>query len=214
MKVFRLLPLSLTLWARLALPQPLCQSCYISGPSPYLYPYLNTAGGTSWAKGTSVTLYIVSTSGGPFTSGEQSDIATALTNWNTTSGSSLNITSTVLSGPPVPVGSYIIVQRGDPSACGAGVSACVQWTTDLTTGQTLNATITIESSFSGSSFLPLLAHEMGHTYQIADCVGCDTTKTIMNPMIGSSSPTQPLKCDLRLLWEVTPSNRYGVVCTN
>jgi|GEM_PF-3456078 len=198
MKVFALLPISLLLCASLTLSQNICLSCYINGPNSYLIPYLNTAGGTSWAKGTSVTLYIVSTSSNPFTPGEQSDITTALTNWNT-SGSSLNITSTVLSGLPVPVGSYIIVQRGDPSACAVGASACAQWTTDLTTGRTLYATITIDPSFSGSSFLPLLAHEMGHTYQMADCSGCDTTKTIMNNIIDSSSPTQPLKCDLRLL---------------
>jgi hypothetical protein len=195
--------------------------CWISvGDSGFYQPWNGQAGGAGWYKGSALNLYIVSTSRDPFTSGQQSDISTALGNWNSTSGSGLSITTSVVTGRPSPTGLYIIVQFGSVTACDptGQAPACTEWTYNTTTGNAVYSTISVNTSKGSSAMLSLMAHEMGHTYMIADCpdsVGCSTSYTTMDgsSIIEGSSPTSPLCCDLDLLYEITPTNRYGSFCS-
>jgi hypothetical protein len=184
------------------------------------YPYLAAGGATAWQKTSAITLYIVSPTVGGFTSGQITDIETALSNWSTTAGTNLSITNSVVTtAPSSPSGQYILVQFGDTSACGAGKSACTSWHYNTTTGYPTNSTISVNTSVGSVGIRPLMAHEIGHTYIIADCTEPDncnssTTLTIMDPdQVTDTSPTSPQCCDLDLIYAVTPQVPQGARCT-
>jgi hypothetical protein len=172
---------------------------------------LAVAGGASWQKYSSITLYIVSPSGGQsFTTGQQNNISTAFSNWSTTLEAYLSFTiSPVTSMPSSPGFQYVQTQFGDTSACGSGKTACTLFYDDSTTGYSTHSIINIDGSMVGSSeILELMAHEAGHTFLLTECAGCDKSKTAMNPDITSSSPTDPQCCDSNLLWWVS-AHDYG-----
>jgi hypothetical protein len=180
-------------------------------------PWLNSGGATAWQKGSAITLYIVSPTTGGFTSGQITDIESALGNWSTTAGTNLTITDSVVTSTPSSFASqYILVQFGSTSACGDGLDACTNANYNTTTGYPTYSTINVSSSIGSTSLGPLMAHEMGHTYIIADCpddAGCSPSLTIMDPNeITTSSPTSPICCDLDLLYAMTPTNHQGAVC--
>jgi hypothetical protein len=180
-------------------------------------PWLAQPGGAGWYGGSSVTLFIVSPTTGGFTSGQQSDISTALGNWNSTVGSNLQITTSVVTSTPTSFPSqYILVQFGDTSGCGSGQSACTSFNYNASTGNSTYSTINIDSSAVGSNgILPLMAHEMGHTYLLADCpesLGCSSALTVMDNSINQSSPTTAQCCDEDILYFMTPTNPYGTLC--
>src|SRR6516162_4273178 len=174
--------------------------CYVNFGDGYYEPFLADGGATAWQKSSSITLYIVSTSTAPFTSGQISDIETALSNWSSTLGTNLSITNSVVTSTPSSFpAQYILVQFGDTSPCGAGVAACTNFNYNTTTGYPTYSTITVNTSVGSAGIAPLMAHEIGHTYIIADCrddIQCNSSLTIMDPdEITSSSPTSPVCCD-------------------
>lgn len=195
-------------------------------------PWLGVGGGAGWQKGASVTLYIVSPTTGGFTSGQITDIETAFSNWNSTSGSNLTITNSVItsaaaclsngtcSSPPYPP-TYILVQFGQTSQCDAGYTAlaCTAYNYNTTTGYSTYSVINVSTSVGSGGIRPLMAHEIGHTYLFADCLfnprdyTCTATLTLMDPtQITNNSPTSPLCCDLDLLFAITPEFPYGAYC--
>jgi hypothetical protein len=181
-------------------------------------PWLAKGGATAWQKASAITLYIVSPTTGGFTSGQITDIETALTNWSTTAGTNLTITDSVVTSTPSSFASqYILVQFGSLSGCNEGVDACTDANYNTSTGYPTYSIINVSSSIGSISLGPLIAHEMGHTYIIADCdddQNCTPDLTIMDPdEITTSSPTSPICCDLDLLYAITPTNRQGAICS-
>jgi hypothetical protein len=183
-------------------------------------PSVAVGGGTAWPKNASITLYIISTASNPISSDQQSTISQSLTNWNNGVGSSLNITTSVLSNPPSdPSPPYILVQVGSTAACG-GSDGCTSYTYDSTTGKTTSAvTNLLSSALSDANFLRLMVHEMGHTYLLADCspnppgMTCDQTLTVMHLPIDSMNGTSPLCCDNNRIAQMTVGgDQYGTRC--
>lgn len=178
-------------------------------------PWLQYAGGAGWYGGSSLTLYIVSPTTGGFTTQQISDIETALSNWNVISGSSLDITNSVMTSTPTSFpAQYILVQFGDTSACN-NASACTQATYSTITGNTAYATTTVSTSVGTNRLLGLMVHEVGHTYLFDDCPSdmC-TSLTVMVPLTSPTSPEYPACCDLDLEYFITPTNPYGAYCTD
>lgn len=193
--------------------------CLIPDSEVY-YPWLAGGGATAWEQNSAITLYIVSPSSGGFTSGQITDIETALSNWSEAAGTNLSITNSVVTtAPSSPSGQYILVAFGDTSGCGSGISACTSFHYDPTTGYPTYSTINVNTSVGTNRIAPLMAHEMGHTYIIADCpengYACSsaTTLTIMDPnAISDTSPSSPQCCDLDLIYAVTPEVPQGAYC--
>jgi len=177
-------------------------------------------------------MYILSPTTGEFTSGQITDIETAFGNWNSTSGSKLKITNSVItsaadclsagtcSSPPYPA-TYILVQFGPTSRCDNGYTAlaCTMYNYNSSTGYSTYSVINVNTSVGSSGIRPLVAHEIGHTYLFADCLfpphtyTCTATLTLMDPtQINNNSPTSPLCCDLDLLFAITPEFPYGAYC--
>lgn len=148
-------------------------------PTDLLYPWLAGAGATAWQKGSAITLFIVSPTTGGFTSGQITNIESALGSWSTTAGTNLSITNTIVTSAPTTFPSqYILVQFGDTSACGAGVSACTSFNYNTTTGYPTYSIINVNTSVGSANIAPLMTHEIGHTYIIADCpdsAGCSAS---------------------------------------
>ena len=215
-------PISAVMSAMLLLISPLLQAqdrCGDVGPS------VAVGGGTAWQKGISVTLYIVSTTADPISSAQQMTISQSLTNWNSGAGSNLSVMTTVLTSPPSsPSPPYILVQVGSTAACGNSDGGAT-YEYNITTGNTTSAVIKLLATALGNSdFLRLMAHEMGHTYLLADCnppgpagpgSWCDQSLTVMHVPIDSSSGTGPLCCDSNRMAQITQgagSGKYGTAC--
>jgi hypothetical protein len=104
---------------------------------------------------------------------------------------------------------------GTPSC---GTNACTDLDYSTSTGKTNDATIVVASSgYDSGEFLPLIAHEVGHTYGADDCSsyagGCTISTTIMfNGGLNDNYPTSPLCCDQMLLYDMT-SAWYGIYGT-
>ena len=191
--------------------------CWVAYGGGYWEPWLAGAGATAWQKGSNITLYIVSPPGNGFTFGQTSDIETGLLNWSQSLGTNLSITNSVVASAPASFpAQYILVQFGDTSACGAGAAACTSFSYNTTTGYPTNSTINVNTSVGTNPIGPLMAHEMGHTYIIADCpdsVDCNSSLTIMDPdEITESSPTSPQCCDADLVYAITPTDPQGAYC--
>lgn len=153
------------------------EACFVADYGVY-QPWLAYGGGAGWYGGSSLTLYIVSTG---FTAQQISDIETALYNWNEISGSSLNITNSVVTSTPTSFpAQYILVQQGDTSAC-SNASACTAPMYNTTTGNTVYATTTVNPSVGSSRILGLMVHEMGHTYLFDDCPSDICTSSLGPP---------------------------------
>ena len=177
-------------------------------------PPSGIAGGASWAKSSTINLYVVSPTSGGFTAGQITDINTSFDNWNSTLGSSLTFShSTVTTAPSSPSGLYIIVQLG---TCAAGLSACTSYFNNSTSGYATYSIINVVSSAIGTNaILPLMAHEVGHTYLLADCNMCNVDDTLMSTVvITPSSHTSPRCGDELRLYSMTvfsPAGSYGSV---
>lgn len=201
-----------------ALAQLRSTSCEIFPQLAY-YPWLAAGGATAWQKNSAITLYVVSPSGAEFTFTQANNIQAALSNWSTTAVTNLSITTDVVTSTPSSFPSqYVLVQFGDTSACGAGMSACTTFHYDTSTGYPTYSTINVNTSVGSGDIGPLMAHEMGHTYIIADCPdssGCSSSSlTIMDPdQITNTSPTSPQCCDLDLIHAMTPQVPQGAFCT-
>lgn len=145
--------------------------CYIDFGDGYYEPFLAAGGATAWEKGSSITLYIVSPSSGGFTSGQITNIETALSNWSSAAVTNLQITNSVVTSTPSSFPSqYILVQFGSTSGCGDGSAACTAFNYNTTTGYPTYSTINVSTSVGTADIGALMAHEMGHTYIIADCL--------------------------------------------
>jgi hypothetical protein len=201
-------------------------ACFVDVDGGFYQPWLSAGGATAWEKGSALTLYIVSPTTGGFTSGQITDIETALSNWSSSAGTNLQITNSIVTSaaacllagtcsPPYP-SQYILVQFGSMSGCPAGSSACTDANYNTTTGFPTYSIMNVSTSVGSSSIRPLIAHEMGHTYMIADCPesnGCSASLTLMVPNVSGSSPTSPLCCDLDLIYFVTnPPIQQGAIC--
>jgi hypothetical protein len=116
----------------------------------------------------------------------------------------LNLTKSVVTSTPSPSGNYVIVQfvSSLPAGCAAGASACTAWNYYGT--NTNYATVDILTTLASANLLPIMVHEIGHTYEAADCDGCDTSSfvTVMDPNT-TSSYSAPLCCDQMLLYDMT-----------
>jgi hypothetical protein len=82
-----------------------------------------SAGGTGWASGTPVLIYI-NDSDGSFSSAEQTAISAAFSNWNSTEGAGLSLSTEVENSLAwLPSSGYALVEVGT-TTCGVGKSAC------------------------------------------------------------------------------------------
>lgn len=200
----------------------LAQRSYSCALVPFVgvfYPWLAGAGATAWQKSSAITLYIVSPSTGGFTFQQVNDIVTSLSNWSNAAGTNLSITTSVVTSTPSSFASqYILVQIGDTSACGAGKIACTGAYYNPSTGYPTYSIVNVSSLIGANDITSIMAHEIGHTYIIADCPnssGCSgTSLTIMDPdQVTYTSGTSPQCCDLDLIYAVTPQVPQGAYCT-
>jgi hypothetical protein len=119
--------------AALAQRSNTCAVGYV-GSGAY-YPWLAGGGATAWQKNSAITLYIVSPSGSGFTFQQSNNIQAALSNWSSTAGTNLSITTSIVTSTPSSFPSqYVLVQFGDTSGCGAGRAACTDFHYNTTTG--------------------------------------------------------------------------------
>jgi hypothetical protein len=201
-------------------------ACFVDYKGGFYEPWLAYGGGTAWKKGSAITLYIVSPTSGGFTSGQITNIETALSNWSSSAGSNLQITNSVVTSaaaclllgtcsPPYPP-QYILVQFGSVADCPAGSMACTAANYNTTTGFPTYSIINVSTSIGTMALGPLMAHEVGHTYLMADCPeaqGCSDSLTVMVVPTDPTGPTSPACCDLDLIYFVTnPPIQQGAIC--
>jgi hypothetical protein len=185
----------------------LCTVAMCQCPTALVPWVVGGTSGTGWASSSSVTVYIVS-SGGSFSPTQESEIMTAFGNWNSTLGCGIDFDESLVTSMPSVSSGYAEVVFGTTD-CGEDAVGCTSIAV-YSNGQTeWSQTIIATSGIDSDEFLPLIAHEVGHTYGIDDCAGCSYTVTIMSDdSLNSSDPTSPLCCDQMLMYDMTVGT-YG-----
>lgn len=177
-----------------------------------------------WAPGANVRAYIVSTPQNPFSSAQITAIETELANWasrlqSLNQGQPPTFTPQIVPVLPTnrtppyavfefgPVGMCVTPQNPNPSACTQtfwcdGPGGIVQY-----------SITNVKIGFADPGY-QLFAHEIGHTFGLADCTApdCLSAVTVMNPSTGPNTAMAPHCCDSKVLWR--ESGNYGQSSNN
>jgi hypothetical protein len=159
-----------------------------------------------WAKGSNVNVYI-----DPAITGDARDaVEDAFINWaqaSNASGNGSGVTFTFAATEPEDQDNSYVVHYGDATALNNGSpTSGVTFAPGGSTG-TYWARTTIDPVVTDyDAMLELVAHEIGHTFQLDDCRGCSLSESVMSASpIGTNwnsaggRPTSPTACDNQTL---------------
>jgi hypothetical protein len=165
--------------------------------------------GTGWSRGSTVRVFIDTNN---MSADAQRAVHDAFTNWqnaNQSNGSLVNFEFTT-TRPQSGVGNYVIVRTDtnitDPQT-GGQVRAAATTTTDVNTGQSLNAGIRFDNVMTNyGAVLESMVHEIGHTFGFGHCNDCSIGESVMagTPYtagdtstynVAYGKPTSPTDCD-------------------
>lgn len=171
----------------------------------------NNASPLGWQQGVSVMVYII----GDFSEPQFNAIKNAYNNWNARLGAGLTFTFLLVPVPPnspkLPASEW---QFMDDNDC-PGRDACTHdgWCPN---GYEQLTITNVVPTYSGTGD-QLFAHEVGHTFGIADCTAsnCLSAVTIMNPNDADQpmSPMSPHCCDSKLMNQISGGS-YGQSANN
>lgn len=150
-----------------------------------------------WPKNASVTVYVDP----GLQSGEGGGISTAFSNWTNAGNSGVHFTIIYNAGSAAnpPSGSIGLVSGPVEGPDQANAN-----TTATSDGRTQKSRITVEPSVTGAAFTRLLAHEIGHSFGLADWTS--QTDSIMAKPVQATTPPTPNACDKNV---VKLNGNYG-----
>ncbi len=195
----------------------LSQSCPSSSSLTAMFDETSQTYAAGWESGASIPVYIVSNSTtGTFSSDAINAIETAFANWNADLSSELSLSYNVVSSmPSSPSTPYVQIQYGDTSACGAGQSACTITHWNTANGYITYSTMTVSTDLITYQTYQTFAHEVGHTYGVADCTAsdCSESVTVMEHDFDDRGRMGPTCCDKKLMYNMTGDYGSPSSCT-
>lgn len=159
--------------------------------------------GAAWAPGMAVTVNIDPS----FDSGQQAALETAFTNWqNSSTGSISGVTFTFTSSstPVSGTGTYqVSLQTPTDSTAqaetGGGADVAGERTSAFTNVNPAMMPLVLAPETIDLALTEMMAHEIGHTFDLADCASCTPGSSVMTNADGmddtTSGRTGPSSCD-------------------
>lgn len=166
---------------------------------------LANTNGAAWQHGATIRV-VFNSNDFPENSPQRTAIEAAFTNWqNAHTNSGVEFTFATGTSNPETINSYYVHRQAAPNGAATSIS---NTGSPATSGNiTQRATTAIDPSVTAVSALTsFMAHEIGHTFGLADCFTCATASTIMSP------PQRDCSCEALPCDQVVPINNTHWGC--